>query len=406
MTKRALGFLLLAAPAFAATAETTFVVEDREGYNAWPVITTLGDKLVITYSRGKGHFCSEGCRDAIVRTSDDGARSWKPERVFVGDPSICEGAEGSGHDSKGNILFWLRCWGPRGITHELYRSPDAVRFERIAVAKLNPFPMQLMDVVNVPSVGLVTLWFSGDYHKERGHDWGYLVSKDDGLTWRQVVVERDLAKADWPTEQSLVYLGDGKLIAMARSEASGGKAVRHLMTLYSADYGKTWTRSATSITDVLESTPALLHDAKRDELTVYYFQRGPALLKRRTAKVSAAIQTPMTAWSAPTVVAYGRKDRAFDSGNVKAVRHRGCDYLAYYAGDPTNATVLVSLVGNGETPPDSLEGRRVLFTGNVDRAAVREFARTNRCEALVYPTRADAYRHHPKGAFALEKTAE
>jgi hypothetical protein len=87
---------------------------------------------------------------------------------------------------------------------------------------------------------------------------------------------------------------------------------------------------------------------------------------------------------------------------VKAVRYKGSDYLAYYAGDERNVSVLVSVVGRGETAPESLEGRRVLFLGNPDRAAVSEFARTNRCEALVYPTRTEAYRHHPNGAFARE----
>lgn len=57
---------------------------------------------------------------------------------------------------------------------------------------------------------------------------------------------------------------------------------------------------------------------------------------------------------------------------------------------------------HAETAPSSLEGRRVLYIGSPDAAMVREFARTNRCEALVYPTREEAYRHHPAGAFARE----
>ena len=402
MTVRTISRIMLSgvyALACSVLAETTYVVEDRAGYNAWPVINTLGDRLVISYSRGKAHAVSEGCRDAIVRTSSDGARSWTPERVFAGHPDICEGAEGSGHDSNGALLFWLRCWGRSSVTHELYRSSDAVRFERISVPKLDPFPMQVMDVVPVPEMGLVSLWFGGDYRAERGHSWGYLLSKDEGRTWSQVTVERDLPKSEWPTEQSLAYLGGGRLLAVSRVENISGGC---LGQLYSEDFGQTWRRTKTSITDVLESTPALLYDADEKMLTLYYFQRGAGLMKRRTARLSDAIADSMTAWSPPQVVAYGRKIRPYDSGNVKAVRHKGSDYLAYYAGDERDVSILVSVVGRGETEPESLEGRRVLFLGSPDRAAVREFARTNRCEALVYPTRAEAYRHHPKGAFARE----
>lgn len=385
-----------------AGAETTYVVEDREGYNAWPMIATLGDRLVISYSRGKAHDVFETCRDALVRTSTDGARTWTPERVFAGSTQGSELAEGAGHDAKGNLLFWVLCRNKSRVTHELYRSSDAVRFERIAVPKLEPVPIQMMDIVPVPGLGLVSLWFAGSYRSDGGHRWGYLLSADDGATWRQVTVGRDLGKADWPTEPSLVWLGGSRLLALARVEPLADKSRASLLQLQSDDFGKTWRMFRTAVTDVQQSTPALLYDAASDLLTLYYFQRGAAMMKRRTATAADAWNSPLTAWSAPKIVAHGRKCRPYDSGNVKAVRLGDSDYLAYYAGDERNVSVLVSVVGKGETPPDSLEGRRVLFTGAYEAAAVREFARTNRCEALLYPTRKEAYRHHPAGAFARE----
>ena len=395
-------FLALCAFGAIAGAETTYVVEDREGYNAWPMISSLGDRLVISYSRGKAHDVSEACRQAIVRTSSDGARSWTGERLLADGATGCNVAEGSGHDSRGNILFWLRCRNKSRITHELYRSSDAVRFERIAVPKLDPVPIQMMDIVPVPGLGLISLWFAGSYRADGGHFWGYLLSVDDGSTWRQVTVGRDLSTADWPTEPSLVWLGGNRLLALARMEPLSDKSRASLLQLQSDDLGKTWRTSRTAMTDVRQSTPALLYDAETRVLTLYYFQRGAALMKRRTATAADAWNSPLTAWSAPKIVAHGRKMRSYDSGNVKAVRFRGSDYLAYYAGDERNASVLVSVVGKGETPSDSLEGRRVLFAGAYDAAEVREFARTNHCEALIYPTREEAYRHHPTGAFARE----
>lgn len=57
-----------------AFAEESFIVEDRSGYNAWPMIQTVGDKLICTYSRGSGHSIGEGRRDAFARVSKDGDR--------------------------------------------------------------------------------------------------------------------------------------------------------------------------------------------------------------------------------------------------------------------------------------------------------------------------------------------
>ena len=58
-----------------AFAEESFIVEDRSGYNAWPMIQAIGgDKLICAYSRGSGHSIHEGRRDAFARISKDGDR--------------------------------------------------------------------------------------------------------------------------------------------------------------------------------------------------------------------------------------------------------------------------------------------------------------------------------------------
>ena len=50
------------------------------------------------------------------------------------------------------------------------------------------------------------------------HSWGTLTSRDNGATWTQTTIESGLTKAQWPTEPSAVYLGDGKILAIARTE--------------------------------------------------------------------------------------------------------------------------------------------------------------------------------------------
>ena len=60
-----------------------FMVQPPPGYNAWPMVQTLGGKAVCIYSRGSGHTVSEGARDAYARTSTDGGRTWKIGRAHV-----------------------------------------------------------------------------------------------------------------------------------------------------------------------------------------------------------------------------------------------------------------------------------------------------------------------------------
>ena len=40
--------------------EDVYVVSEVPGYNAWPMIQAVGDKLICTYSRGSGHSIGEG----------------------------------------------------------------------------------------------------------------------------------------------------------------------------------------------------------------------------------------------------------------------------------------------------------------------------------------------------------
>ena len=105
------------------------VVQDVKGYNSWPMIQTVGNRLVCTYSRGSAHTINEGARDAYARTSDDGGRTWSPEVKFAADPQVGEVMIGKGVDNDGAALFWVRCLGRPRSHHDLYRtkSPLAPR---------------------------------------------------------------------------------------------------------------------------------------------------------------------------------------------------------------------------------------------------------------------------------------
>ena len=304
-------------------------------YNAWPMIQALGGKLVCAYSRGSAHSIGEGRRGVFAKVSYDDGKTWSNEMCVVNDPEIGEVTIGKGLDGKGAMLLWVRNWG-KIRRHDLYRTTDGVSFERIASPTLEPMPIQITDVFSVPGVGLMSFWFAGDYKKGDGNSWGTLTSTDNGRTWTQRTVESGLSKMEWPTEQSAVYLGDGRILAVARTERGG----RNQFQLTSSDFGKTWQRRRTNIEDVLESTPSLIFDSASRRVHNYYYQRGARKLKRRIAKADEVFVAPKS-WPEPVTLAEGMEERDYDAGNVNAVAVGGVHYLAFYTGSSSNAEVRV-----------------------------------------------------------------
>ena len=321
------------------------VVQDVPGYNSWPMVATVGGKIVCAYSRGAGHTIGEGARGVFARVSSDGGATWGDEICVANDPSVGEVTIGKGWDEDGAMLLWVRRWGGKK-GHDLYRSTDGVRFDKISSPDFSPMPMQVTDVFHVPGVGLVSLWFAGNYaNKESGHSWGTLTSADNGRTWKQRTVEENLSKEDWPTEQSAVHLGGGRILAIARTET--GKAQ---FQLTSCDGGKTWSRVRTNIGDVLISTPSLVFDPATGLVFNYYYQRGAKKLKRRITEASFIFDNPMS-WPDPEVLAEGNEARYYDAGNVNAAVF-GCRHvLATYTGSSANASVFVVSV-TGTVPAD------------------------------------------------------
>ena len=314
-------------------------VQPAPGYNSWPMIQTVGDKIVCAYSKGTAHNICEEPRGVYARTSTDGGKTWGEEVCVANDPSVGEVTIGKGRDSKGAMLLWVRRWG-RAKGHDLYRTKDGRTFEKIASPKFSPMPMQVTDVFSVPGVGLMSLWFGGKYGKEEDdHYWGTLTSADNGRTWTQRTIGDNVAKKDWPTEQSAVYLGDGRILVVARSE--GGDKPQFQLT--STDGGATWRCCRTNIRDVFMSTPSLIYDSDTGLVANYYYHRGAKLLKRRVVDAKAIFDHPME-WPEPEVLAEGGERGAADAGNVNAVRVGESDLLALYSGTRQDCAVFVVTV--------------------------------------------------------------
>ena len=314
------------------------MVQDVKGYNSWPFVQTLGGGLVCAYSRGERHSIDERTRGVYARMSMDGGKTWAAESTVVNTPDYGESAIGKGLDENGAMLLWVRCVGV-DWKHDLYRSADGVNFEKIASLRPDPMPMQITDVIHVPSVGLMCFWFAGRYRDLPENAWGTLVSADNGKTWTQTVVEANLPKADWPTEQCGIYLGDGRIIAITRCEVCDNCPQRRQFQLQSTDFGKTWRKMRTNIGDVKISTPSLVYDATTGLLYNYYYHRGMGFLKRRVASLEKIWDHP-TDWPDFELVATGSAND-HHAGNVNVIAAGDIHYCAYYSGDENNTAVVM-----------------------------------------------------------------
>ncbi len=324
-----------------SSSSRTSAVQSCSGYNSWPMLGTLEDRLVCVYSRGRAHSTTEENRGIYARTSSDKAASWSPEIEISNRPDCGEVPIGKGTDENGALLFWVRRQNLNATSHVLYRTEDGIRFSILAIPELNPIPVQITDIFHVPGIGLMALWFAGSYGEDaEGNSYGTLTSCDNGHSWKQNVIEQGLSLAQWPTEPSAVYLGNGRILAIARTECRDDPALNFQFQLQSEDSGKTWSRRQTNIGDVRLSTPSLLFDAEKNLICHYYYQRGKGFLKRRVNHPEEVWENP-AAWSEPETVAEGSTE-FLDAGNVNSVSAGGIHFLAYYSGKLPETSVLVS----------------------------------------------------------------
>ncbi|WP_233199056.1 MULTISPECIES: sialidase family protein [Pirellulaceae] len=317
-----------------AIPQQTHIVQDVSGYNSWPMIQAIENKLVCTYSRGSGHTIGEDARGVYARTSTDGGKTWSKETVVANTPGYGEVTVGKGLDSTGAMLLWVRRIG-KDWNHDLYRTTDGVTFTHLATPNLAVQPMQITDVFAVPDVGLMALWFAGKYNDDPVHAWGTMTSSDDGATWTQKTIESGLTKKEWPTEPAAAYLGNGRILAIGRTETGPTQ-----YQMISTDNGSTWTRARTNIGDVMASTPSLVFDAETGLLSNYYYERGHGLLRCRVVDPRTVFENPL-AWPASEVVATGSKV-TFDSGNANATVANNKHYVSFYSGKAPDTSVMVS----------------------------------------------------------------
>ena len=342
------------------------VVHGAERYNSWPMIQAVGRRLVCVYSRGSEHTVDEGARGVFSRVSDDLGATWSDEVCVCNDPEWGQVTVGKGLAPDGVMLLWVRnCpdgqgWGP-GTHHDLWRTTNGLKWEKVSTPSLSPNPILITDIFSVAGrksqVGklelelqlqlelptrnsqlatLMCLWFAGTYAPEAADkSWGVLTSADGGLTWAQRTVESGLTRAEWPTEPCGFWLGDGRILVVARSEGAP-----YQFQITSEDGGATWKRAKTNIADVSASTPSLILDTASGLVFNYYYHRGARFLKRRVADAAGIFANP-TGWPPPEVLAEGFEERPWDAGNVNVTALGNRHFAATYTGTTADTAVVV-----------------------------------------------------------------
>lgn len=305
-----------------------FYVSTDDGYNAFPFIGVVKDKLVCVYSVGKNHTDNTSV-DIFAKTSPNGV-IWSKAKKIISTENVRDTITGLGHDSLGIIYFWNRKGTPvnADCSFDLYKTSDGIVFTKKSSPVFDIKPSHIGDALHIPTVGIIS--FYNTYRATR-NSYGYVLTKDGGETWSQIEIASPTTQSDTPTEIYGVYIGDGKIIALGRSEDSAA-----MFQIQSNDYGKTWETKKTNITDVYLSTPTLIY-GDDGYITVYYYNRADGKLKKRRAIASTVFENP-SSWGEPSNIASGAVGQ--DAGNANSVKFNGNNIIAYYSGTDTETSVI------------------------------------------------------------------
>ena len=305
-----------------------FHVTTDDGYNAFPFIGTVNNKLVCVYSIGKNHTGNTNV-DIFVKTSPNGV-IWSKAKKIISTENVRDTITGLGHDSLGIINFWNRKGTPvnADCSFDLYKTSDGIKFTKKSSPAFDIKPSHIGDALHIPTVGVIS--FYNTYRANR-NSYGYVLTKDGGETWSQVEIANPSTQSDTPTEISGTYIGDGKILALGRSEDSAA-----MFQIQSSDFGKTWETKITNITDVYLSTPTLIYDDD-GYITVYYYNRADGKLKKRKAIASTVFESA-TSWGEPSNIASGSVGQG--AGNANSVKFNNNIIVVYYSGTDTETSVI------------------------------------------------------------------
>lgn len=313
--------------------DKTYSVTNQKLYNAWPFVAPLYGNLVCIYTKGTSH-ADETSADIYISKSKNGV-VWSEEEKIISTQNTRDTVTGIGNDANDNIIFWNRVGNASyPDKFEFYRTSDGNVFEKISEPKFTYECSHIGDIINIPNVGLMCFW---NTYRHSDSKFGYMISIDNGLTWTQRVLQSYTEWKKCPTEFTLAYIGNNKIIAMARSEEDAGAMTQ----VTSTDNGSTWAVNVTNITDTWLSTPSFVYK-DNGYLHLYYYDRKNGKLKKRISVADNVFNNP-TNWDEPVILSSGEKWSNSGNANATKFKYSNNVLVSYYSGND-NTTNIYSVV--------------------------------------------------------------
>lgn len=306
-----------------------YSVTSKNAYNSWPFVAPLYGNIICLYTKGSSHVDATFA-DIYMSKSKNGV-VWSKEEKIISTQNTRDTVTGIGNDANENIIFWNRVGDASYPTKfELYRTSDGNTFKKISEPNFSYVCSHIGDIINIPNIGLMCFW---NTYKHVNSRFGYMVSTDNGLTWTQKVIQ---SYTDWkksPTEFTLAYIGNNKIIAMGRSEEDVGAMTQ----VTSTDNGSTWIVNTTNITDVWLSTPSFVYK-DNGYLHLYYYDRKNGKLKRRVSLADNVFSNP-TNWNKPAILSSGEKWSNSGNANATKFKYNNNVLISYYSGNDNTSNI-------------------------------------------------------------------
>lgn len=313
----------------------TITVASPNKYRTWSFISEVHGKLVCIYSKGESHYENKTF-DIRTKISKNGV-VWSNERKVIDTENVRDNVTGKGKDSNGDMLVWVRQTSDNPTSFHLYKTSDGEVFTEVSNPTFNGVG-HIGDIINVPTIGLMAFYNTYD---TTNRSWGIVTSADNGTTWTQTEIENSLTVAECPTEMSGVYVGDGKIFVIGRKEEPMEDWTYPMFQIKSADYGQTWTKQYTNITDCLLSTPSVIFTEDSQKISLYYYHRGSGIMRLREDELSKVWDNP-TNWGSSRVIASGSTD-INNAGNVNACVFDENHIITFYSGNDTDTGIYVTI---------------------------------------------------------------